>query len=179
MPYADPQSTHNPATGTIAPAAWGDAVRDALEYLARNRPHCRVYRTTNQSIANTTTTALTFDAERVDVGGMHSTSSNTGRITIPTGEGGFYIIGANVQFAINGTGYRQLSLRLNGSTLIGTKSILATTGIAATNLAIEVAYQFAAGDYIEVTVAQSSGGALNVETAANTSPEFWAVWQSV
>lgn len=34
-------------------------------------------------------------------------------------------------------------------------------------------YRLTAGDYVEVIVFQSSGGALNVEAATNYSPEFW------
>ena len=47
-------------------------------------PLCIVRSTANQSLANATDTAITFDTEHVDALGMHSTSSNTDRITVVT-----------------------------------------------------------------------------------------------
>lgn len=178
MPYTDPQSGHNPTTGQVIPASWGDAVRDAEEYLARNKPHCRIRNTANISVPNATDTALTFNSERVDVGGMHSTGSNTSRITVPASEGGFYLMGGGVQVASNATGHRQVGIRLNGSTfLVASRVAAATSG--ATVMAVSTGYQLAAGDYLELVVTQDSGGALNAEAGGNYTPEFWALWTAV
>lgn len=48
------------------------------------------------TIANNSTTQLTFDSERWDTDGMHSTSTNTGRLTCVTS--GLYLVFANVQW---------------------------------------------------------------------------------
>lgn len=37
--YTDPQTVHNPATGTSPPAAWGDTVRDDIVYLYDRGPY--------------------------------------------------------------------------------------------------------------------------------------------
>jgi hypothetical protein len=176
MAYVDPQSIHNPTTGQVAPASWGDAVRDGLQYLASTRPHCRVYNSASLTISNNTRTAVTFNSERVDVGGMHSTSSNTSRITIT--DAGFYLISGSVEWAANATGHRNCEIRLNGTTLI---AISADSVVGATThqQSVSTLYQLAAADYIEMTVFQLSGGNLNLSVAANYSPELSAIWMSV
>jgi hypothetical protein len=176
--YADPQTTHNPTTGAVIPASWGDIVRDDLEYLARNKPHCRVYNSANVSIPNLTRTAVTFNSERYDVGGCHSTAVNTSRLTVPAGEGGKYVIGGCVEFAGNATGTRQVEVYVNGTTLIAIQK----DGAPDANpfeLTINTEYALSAGDYVELTVYQTSGGALNVLTASAYSPEFWMRWVAV
>ena len=178
MAYADPQSTSNPTTGQPILAAWGDVVRDDLEYLARNKPHCRVYKSTATSIATATATALTFNSERYDVGGCHSTSSNTGRLTVPSGEAGKYLAGFHGSWDVNGTGYRQAYIRLNGTTIIGVDTKMAVTG-AGTEHSVVTEYALVAGDYLEVVVTQTSGGALNMESASAYSPEFWFRWVAI
>ncbi len=179
-PYVDPQTIHNPATGGIAPATWGDGVRDAVEYLARNRPHARVYHSANQSIATGTPTALAFDSERVDVGGMHDTVTNNSRLTIPTGEAGFYHIGGCVRWAYNTTGYRSLDIRVGGTSVIARTAHDTLVGSAiGTDQTVGCDYQLAAGNYVELFVTHNAGAALNVSVASPQSPEFWCHWVSL
>lgn len=137
-------------------------------------PTCRVYRTTDQSIPNNTQTAITFDAERHDTDGLHSTVSNTGRVTITTA--GVYQLTGSAHFAGNATGYRELAIRLNGATLITRARELSPTAAVGAALNVSTAYNLGAGDYVEMTVHQTSGGALNVLTLSNDSPEFSASW---
>lgn len=132
---------------------------------------CRVYNNANISVNNNTVTALTFNSERDDPSAMHSTSSNTGRITFAVA--GTYAIGCCVRFASNATGYRQVLLVKNGTTPIAQDTRNAVNG-SVTIITMHARYLFIAGDYIEVQVLQNSGGALNVDTAADYSPEFWA-----
>jgi hypothetical protein len=56
-------------------------------YTIRTQPKFRgakVYNSADQSIGGSETT-LTFDTESYDTDAIHSTSSNTGRLTVPTG----------------------------------------------------------------------------------------------
>lgn len=179
MPSTDPQTTHNPATGQVAPAAWGDAVRDGIIYLnGTGRPRARVYNSGNQAITTATVTAITFDSERVDVGSCHSTSSNTSRLTVPTGEGGWYDIGGNVQFEANATGYRSAIIRLNGTTRLAEVTYPVVSAGDPPSLVVSCKYQLAAADYVELCVAHSRGSNLNVLATANVSPEFWFEWRA-
>jgi len=152
-------------------------LRDNMAWLATDAPHCRVYNSGTFSLTSgAAAAAITFDSERVDVGGCHSTSVNTGRITVPSGAGGKWHFGCNVSFAANTTGVRQVYLRLNGATTIAFTGdpALSASDNSIHNLSCD--YAVSAGDYVEVVVNQTSGGALNVAVAANYSPEFWGHW---
>lgn len=121
--------------------------------------------------------ALTFNSERVDVGAMHDTVTNTSRLTVPSGGGGFYEIGGCIEFASNATGRRGIQILLNGATVIAQHE---TANIGAFDHAVTIAtvYQLAAGDYVELLGKQASGGALNMLATSAYSPEFFAHWLS-
>lgn len=176
MPYVDPQTISNPTAGAIAPAAWGDAVRDAVEYLARNKPRCRVFNSAAITLTTATVTALTFNSERYDVGGCHSTVSNTSRLTVPAGEGGLYHIGGCAEFVASATGERIVDIRLNGATFITRHRDIASSGSTSHTYNVSTDYQLVAGDFVELTAFQNSGGNLNVSSLGNYTPEFWMRW---
>jgi hypothetical protein len=142
--------------------------------LAAAPPQARVYNSASISVATSgVSQALTFDSERFDNGGLHSTSADTSRLTAPTG--GLYLIGGNVSWSTaSGTGTRYAQIRLNGTTII---EEVATVGSAAfaVGQAPSTTYQLTAGWYVELVVQQTSGGALSVATNGNASPEFWMV----
>ena len=77
-PYVDPQSVHNPATGTAPPAAWGDTMRDCVE-MATKMPSACMTVTASQNLASGTTTAINCGGELWDTDAQHSTSTNTSR----------------------------------------------------------------------------------------------------
>lgn len=161
---------------TITATLLNTHVRDNVAWLATDAPACRVYN--NAAISHTTSgtpQALTFNSERYDVGGSHSTSSNTGRLTVPSGGGGVYYIFASIEFASNATGYRQVDIRLNGTSAILSQMTPAINGTV-TRLNVGGHYQLSAGDYVEVVVNQTSGGALNVQSSSPLSPEFGWAW---
>lgn len=175
MAYVDPQTLHNPATSTAPPASWGDTVRDDLEWFANNRPRARVYNSAAESITTGTNTALTFNTERYDTGGCHSTVSNTSRLTVPSGGGGLYHIGGTITFAANATGDRALWIQLNGATRL-VQDLRRASGTFETSINVVCDYVLAAGDYVELYVFQSSGGNLNVNASSAYTPEFWFRW---
>ncbi len=167
-PFVDPQSLHNPATGTSPPASWGDAVRDGVVFCA-TPPSCRANRTATQSIADITLTAVSFTAaDSWDTDSIHSTVSNQSRLTVPSGLGGKYLIVASVPWANNSTGWRDLTIRANGST--GLDSTRVGSGVANPYpiSTITTIQQLAAGTYVEVVVWQNSGAALDVSSATVT-----------
>jgi hypothetical protein len=182
--YSDPNSIHNPATGTSPPASWGDNIRDNVVWLAgdgasgNSKPMCRVYHNASQNIATATWTSVLCNSERYDIGGMHSTTTNTSRITVPTGGAGVYHIGGQVRFATNATGIRAIRLLLNNTTSIGQRNSTATSTDPC-HIGIACDYKLAAGDYVEVQVYQSSGGILAVDSSSAESPEFYVHWVGV
>lgn len=152
-------------------------MRDNIKWLGTDKPHCRVRNSAN--ISHTTSgsyQALTFNSERVDVGAMHDTSSNTSRLTVPTGGGGFYEIGGCIEFESSATGRRGVQIRLNGATVIGRIEVSAFANDQA--VSVSTSYQLSAGDYVELMGLQSSGGALNMLATSAYSPEFYAHWIS-
>ena len=162
--------------GTVASADLNTLSGD-LNYLNR-RGAVRLQRSADLSVANDTITPVDFDMESFDTpdNDLHSLSSNTTRITIPTGKAGIWVVGASVQFAANATGYRQLTLRLNGVTNLAQQTVNAVTASAIqTSMTVVVLSQFSAADYVECVVRQTSGAALALSHIVDSSPVFWAV----
>lgn len=146
-----------------------DEANELVAAMANNS--CRVYNNANISIPNNALTALTFNSERYDTGGLHSTSANTSRLTCLTA--GKYRITGHVEFATNPTGYRHLKIRLNGTTDLAGMTLLPLTAAPdITQISLSTEYALAVNDYVELAVAQTSGGALNVTAVSNSSPEF-------
>ena len=129
-------------------------------------PCCRVLRTTNRSIADSTWTAVPFGSERYDTHGMHSGSVNVTRITAMVA--GKYAIGGNVEWDQSPNGSRYIGILVNGTTLLS----VVEHGPTAEAMATLADYQFAVGEYAELVVYQDSGGGLNV-LATNNGPAFW------
>lgn len=157
---------------TISKSTFGDLVLDALNFLA-NRPACRVHNSASQTISNNTLTAITFNSERYDTATMHSTVTNTSRITIPVA--GIYNIVGSVEWPANGTGTRQALIRVNGSTTIAGSTAPGNAAASSPNT-VGTQYKFAVNDYVELMVFQNSGGNLDAQLNANQSPEFSATW---
>lgn len=141
--------------------------------IDRPVPQARVYNDVNISITNTTLTALTYNSERFDDGGLHSTSANTSRLTASVT--GLWQIGTHALFAANATGVRQVKLRVNAATDIAIDTAVNAGAGDDTTVNLTTLYRLAVGDYVETIVWQNSGGALNVKTSASSSPEFWMV----
>lgn len=170
-PYVDPQTVHNPATGTSPPAAWGDTVRDDLELLIQP-PSVQAVRTAVQSVATSAWTSVDFTAaDAWDTDGFHSPTSNSTRITIPVGLGGKYIVHPYVELAA-GTNTRAVRVLVNGATAYRLFDFYLSTSnvfVFASSLPLALA----AGDYVELQVYQASGGALNL-----TGSTFTVRWFS-
>jgi hypothetical protein len=120
-------------------------------------------KTANQTISNVTITSLSFDGTDIlDSNGFHDPASNNTRMTIPTGYGGKYLISANVQFAANVTGGRELYIRKNGSTDLQVIQSVVSSNTGSINMSISGTYALVANDYVEIRAYQSSGGSLDI-----------------
>jgi hypothetical protein len=114
-----------------------------------------VYNTTVFNPANTTFTTLTFDSESWDTDSMHSTVTNTSRITIP--KTGYYRIELQGIWQNNTTGGRGARFLNNGSAIF-TQFLKAVAGDF--NYYYPYTAKLTANDYLEVQMYQDSGGAL-------------------
>lgn len=128
----------------------------------------RMYRTTDQTIANATLTQITFSTARWDTDGL-----TAGGAQFTARRADLYRMTAQARFAANATGQRVVYIRLNGTTLIAIDGRQAITVAATpTDIALSTEYELVAGNTIQMLVYQDSGGALNVTAAGNYSPEF-------
>jgi hypothetical protein len=116
----------------------------------------------DQTISAVTWTALTFDTETFDVGGYHSTSSNTSRITVPSTKAGYYLVNARWNWDNASTaGYRFGRIMKNGAQY----NYMAedpTSNLNRVTLPIHDIVYCAVGDYLEIEVLQNSGGNLTL-----------------
>lgn len=129
----------------------------------------RAYNSSDRTVSNNTLTTLTYDSERYDTDGMHSTASNTDRLTANTA--GVYTICANVRWESNSSGIRLLRILLNGSSAIAEHRYNHTSG---ENMIDSLCTQWhlAAGDYATSAAYQTSGGNLNIQRSEAESLEF-------
>lgn len=140
-------------------------------YTVSTAPVTVALRTTNQSIANGTSTpvAIAYDASPIhnDVPGTFTPASGTFVATVA----GLYKITAQASFDINATGSRIIQI---GKALAATPTVFTVTreGYAATasggreeTVPVVNYVQLAVGDVVRAQVLQNSGAALNITNA--------------
>lgn len=133
---------------------------------------CSLYNSANISVANVSNVVLTFNSEFYDTDGYHSTSSNTSRITVPSGKAGKYLINAKIVWASNATGVRVIHFQKNGTLDNNVVCLTAVNGDE-TRMGAAMVYDLAVGDYVELVTYQSSGGSLNVMGTSGASGVFF------
>lgn len=134
-----------------------------------SQPCCRVYN--SAAVAEPggagVYTTMTFDSESLDNGGLHSTVSNTSRITIVMP--GIYRIFGSITWAASATGWRSTAIFKNGGGTAEVDSRADGDAGTTTTLPAETIVQCVAGDYFELKGAQTSGGSLNMNGGAIAS----------
>lgn len=135
----------------------------------------RVYNAGLQSISTATATALTFNSEYFDTGGLHSTSVNTSRVTIA--QSGYYDLGAGTTLDTPTTGLRSLRFTVNGADLnAGFLQVMpVTTGSALILATTALGIYLNAGDYVEAVVYQNSGATLSYGNASGAGMSYLTV----
>lgn len=169
MPYVDLNTIHDPATNTAPPASWGDQVRENLQFLA-NPPMAKVRSTGTVSLTSATWTIITFNTEDWDTDTLHSTSTNTGRMTATTA--GVYHFQGAIRFGANATGSRGAALRKNGTgSGLPTDSnpLIQAAATGPTIVPVTNDIRLSVGDWVELIGYQSSGGALSTENSEGAS----------
>jgi hypothetical protein len=122
----------------------------------------RVYGSAVQSIATATYALVTWDTESFDSDGFHSTSTNTSRLTIPTGKAGKYLFNLKTVFnSTNNTGDRILYFFKNGSEVNESPFGLSTR--MNLQMSLTSIQDASVGDYFEMYVFQTSGGSINLD----------------
>lgn len=140
-------------------------------------PQARVWRSTNQSITNATRTAVSFDTVAYDLGAPSDQWAGGTPTRLTCVVPGLYHISGAHQWAANATGGRQAELRLNGTTFLDADIDINAGATQETNHT-DTDFRLAAGDYVELTVFQNSGGALNTLTGTPYQPLLTWHWVS-
>jgi hypothetical protein len=119
------------------------------------------------SIPNNVNTAVSFDTEVTDVGGVFN-PAQADRFTVP--RDGYYIFGGSAAFASSGTGTRRvLSLTVGGTSIAGSE---ASQG-AVRQLAVASGAALLTGAIIQLFAYQDSGFALGLDVGV--LPNIWLV----
>ncbi len=160
------------STLTTLNVTGGSTLAD-LNVLA-NPIAARLTNTADLNTANNSTTKLTFNSQVFASAGMHSTTTNPGRLIAPSS--GVYLIAAGVSWnaAASTSGYRRVRILIDGSSIIAQDSRIGDgDGDGYTHQSVTAVYRFASsGSYAEVEVKQNSGSTVSVKSVADFSPIF-------
>ena len=138
-------------------------------YRGGSVPSAQVRKTSNQSLANATWTAVTWDSEAFDTDSIHDTSTNTSRLTCRTP--GKYLLSGVVEFSgLTNPTYLSLQFALNGNTsgrVYGRQGRTDTTVTPIVSIADVI--DLSVGDYVELYVFTGTGTGTIVGTNPNAS----------
>jgi hypothetical protein len=156
------------ADSTVSPTGLKWAAPAASSFVG-----VRAYKDANQSIADSTHTAVTYAAENFDTNSFHDNVTNNSRFTVPSGQGGYYLcIAQNAYANVAAGGSREIALRKNGSTFMTQTGTPGANSARANCVYVVDVLNLVATDYVEVLAYQTSGGSLNVVHDASTVSYF-------
>ena len=130
---------------------------------------CSLYNSASFTINNATDTQLTWNSEFIDTNGFHSTSTDTGRITIPTGYAGKYLVTCALRYVANSSGYREFNLWKNNAVLVEMMQ-LPGNSVVTSYLSRSVIVDLAVGDYLQIYTYQTSGSGITMYARSNETP---------
>lgn len=165
MALDDLTDVNAPSPADLDVLTWDDGAGEWIAAAATggggggtvHRVHLR--HSASQSIS-VNPTVLEWDTEDVDTDGFHSTVTNTGRITIPSGLAGTYAWSVAVES--NGTGSPRIALAKNAAGSPGPSNIFYLSKQFNGDFAVHLAglIDLAVGDYIEVYVTGTTSGSI-------------------
>ena len=142
-------------------------------------PAARVTRAGNLVITTGALTAVPFDTERFDSEAIHSTASNTTRLTCVT-PGLYHIYGCIGWFPASGGNLRKTCIRRTlaggGSAEIVSNEFGPDNATVTHVQPVSTDFILAVGDYVELCVQHDLGSDLSVERIDSKYPEFGMTW---
>jgi hypothetical protein len=132
------------ADSTVSPTGLKWAAPAAGSFVG-----CGLRDTANQTTTGGVDTAVTFNTEYFDTDAFHDNSTNTSRITIPSGKDGKYLFSYSmVNTAPAEANYSQSTIRKNGTAVTGIQTLFSS--LTYTTMAQTVILDLVATDYVEV-----------------------------
>jgi hypothetical protein len=167
-----PVATSVSSTDTV-PIVQSGVTKEAAMSVIRAPKFVRASSPTAQSIPNDTLTSVIWQSGSITSTGVSGVwaAGNPTRFTVPSGFA-YVRLSANAAFSTNATGHRQLRITKNGATTYDGVPATNTSALPSSSTIINIStglIDVVAGDYFEVAVVQTSGGALNVGGSQNTN----------
>jgi hypothetical protein len=165
----DVPASHTFVDGLATSSEANSYIRDPIQFLL-NRPVARVRRTSAQSIADSTPTAITFTTEDYDTANGWDSGVNPSRYTaVYPGK-----------YLANATGRRGCWWRVNGTDINGSQGMIpAGTAAAVSVVARPTHIYLGVGDYVELICYQSSTVSLNTSALTFEMPSMDIEWVSM
>ena len=164
--------TSDVTAGSVLTATLFNQVQENVRNY-RVPPLCILRKTATQSMTNGGFTSITFGSaeETYDTDGMHSTSTNTARITPTTA--GVYLLTGSVYMSATPSAGMALRVFKNGTTSLVYSDHPAASSAAGIAVSV-MEYMNGSTDYVTLDAFYSHSGALT--TNASVLPGFQALW---
>lgn len=132
---------------------------DTLGALGGAKYGC--YVTASRSVSDATDTVINWSSEDWD-SGFWSASPNAGRVTVPSGGGGLYLVVCNGRYDPDADGFRGMWLTKNGTGSYARDNNGALGASWDVTLRCLDLLVLAAGDYLQAVTRHSANNALNI-----------------
>lgn len=173
--YVDPDTIHNPASGTVAPATWF-TTHEANFRSIGGRVCCKIRSSADQALTFGATTTITLGTVEYN-NGMTTSTANT--IVVPASYAGKYLIGAQIRIdaaAPSANSTLLVDVKVNGTSQHQDR-IGIPAGIACDYaIGITFVYALAVADAITMTTTNTGFVANLSTTTANVAASLSAEW---
>jgi len=177
---ADGNNIINESGNTITIGASGDTTNiigtlqnDGAAVGGVNSPRFRATMSADQNMSDNSASKIAFNTEDYDIGSCYDTSNY--RFTVPSGEGGYYLINAQIHIKSDDDGQHIesfIKLYKNGSSTYSSYDNFSGTGNTNGNMLYNTQIvNLSASDYIEVY------GQINVTTATPQTKGGYSYFQ--
>jgi hypothetical protein len=136
---------------------------------------CRVYRSTTQTIPNTTSTIISYNGEQADTDSCWSAAAPT---RLYARHAGYYVIAANVSWTGNSTGRRNLAILDNAGNNLVAFSTWPGDATLCYQFAMTGMFWMEVNDYVRFQVWQNSGVALDIQASTVANQNFNTAWMA-
>lgn len=142
-------------------------------YFYGGIPQAKLTRTTAQTTTDATDAFVAFTSEVIDTLGGHDNVTNNTRYTAQAG--GMYMFCASIPWENSAVGVRRLDFRKNGTQFYSGSAYAAGSAVRVVSNATRI-IELTFGDYVEVSVNQTSGGDLDIDGTVNEGCVLDVMW---